>query len=92
MSESRLPDYLDQMLEATLQACGDLMESFTPELKRLLLAAGYGFVRVGKGDYQILRRIGSDRTVDGVRRKNNGVTSRMALRCPLHRLTKKEQN
>jgi hypothetical protein len=31
------------------------MESFTPELKRLLLAAGCHFVRPGKGDHEIWR-------------------------------------
>ncbi|MCA3000519.1 MAG: type II toxin-antitoxin system HicA family toxin [Burkholderiales bacterium] len=31
------------------------MESFTPELKRLLLAAGCQFVRPGKGDHEIWR-------------------------------------
>jgi hypothetical protein len=31
------------------------MESFTPELKRLLLAAGCAFVRAGKGDHEIWR-------------------------------------
>ena len=31
------------------------MESFTPELKRLLLAAGCLFVRSGKGDHEIWR-------------------------------------
>jgi len=31
------------------------MESFTPELKRLLLAAGCEFVRHGKGDHEIWR-------------------------------------
>lgn len=31
------------------------MESFTPELKRLLLAAGCEFVRPGKGDHEIWR-------------------------------------
>ncbi len=29
------------------------MESFTPELKRLLLRAGCSFVRNGKGDHEI---------------------------------------
>ncbi len=29
------------------------MESFTPELKRLLLAAGCAFVRAGRGDHEI---------------------------------------
>jgi len=29
------------------------MESFTPELKRLLLAANCHFVRTGKGDHEI---------------------------------------
>ena len=29
------------------------MESFTPELKRLLLEAGCVFVRAGKGDHEI---------------------------------------
>jgi len=29
------------------------MESFTPELKRILLAAGCHFVRSGKGDHEI---------------------------------------
>ena len=29
------------------------MESFTPELKRLLLASGCFFVRTGKGDHEI---------------------------------------
>jgi hypothetical protein len=29
------------------------MESFTPELKRLLLAASCRFVRAGKGDHEI---------------------------------------
>ena len=29
------------------------MESFTPELKRLLLASGCFFVRAGKGDHEI---------------------------------------
>jgi hypothetical protein len=29
------------------------MESFTPELKRLLLRAGCSFVRSGKGDHEI---------------------------------------
>lgn len=31
------------------------MESFTPELKRLLIAAGCLFVRTGKGDHEIWR-------------------------------------
>jgi HicA toxin of bacterial toxin-antitoxin, len=31
------------------------MESFTPELKKLLLAAGCTFVRAGKGDHEIWR-------------------------------------
>jgi hypothetical protein len=31
------------------------MESFTPQLKRLLLAAGCEFVRHGKGDHEIWR-------------------------------------
>lgn len=31
------------------------MESFTLELKRLLLAAGRAFVRAGKGDHEIWR-------------------------------------
>jgi len=31
------------------------MEGFTPELKRLLLAAGCEFVRHGKGDHEIWR-------------------------------------
>jgi hypothetical protein len=31
------------------------MESFTPELKRLLLAAGCAFLRAGKGDHEIWR-------------------------------------
>ena len=31
------------------------MGSFTPELKRLPLAAGYLFVRSGKGDHEIWR-------------------------------------
>ena len=31
------------------------MESFTPELKRLLLAAGCAFVRAGKGAHEIWR-------------------------------------
>ena len=31
------------------------MESFTPELKRLLLAAGCVFERAGKGDHEIWR-------------------------------------
>ena len=29
------------------------MESFTPELKRLLLRSGCNFVRSGKGDHEI---------------------------------------
>ena len=29
------------------------MEGFTPELKRLLLAAGWTFVRRGRGDHDI---------------------------------------
>lgn len=29
------------------------MESFTPEVKRLLTAAGCSFVRAGKGDHEI---------------------------------------
>jgi len=31
------------------------MESFTPQLKRLLLAAGCVFVRQGRGDHEIWR-------------------------------------
>jgi len=31
------------------------MESFTPQLKRLLLVAGCEFVRHGKGDHEIWR-------------------------------------
>jgi hypothetical protein len=31
------------------------MESLTPELKRLLIAAGCNFVREGKGDHEIWR-------------------------------------
>ncbi|MCX7140766.1 MAG: type II toxin-antitoxin system HicA family toxin [Proteobacteria bacterium] len=31
------------------------MESFTPQLKRLLLAAGCEFVRHGKGDHELWR-------------------------------------
>ena len=31
------------------------MESFTPQLKRLLTAAGCHFVRAGKGDHDIWR-------------------------------------
>lgn len=31
------------------------MESFTPELKRLLVAAGCTFMRAGKGDHEIWR-------------------------------------
>ena len=30
-----------------------MTQSFTPELKRLLLAAGCRFVRAGKGDHEI---------------------------------------
>jgi hypothetical protein len=31
------------------------MESYTPQLKRLLLAAGCEFVRQGKGDHELWR-------------------------------------
>ena len=32
-----------------------MTQSFTPELKRLLLAAGCSFLRMGKGDHEIWR-------------------------------------
>lgn len=31
------------------------MESFTPEIKRLLIVAGCSFIRPGKGDHEIWR-------------------------------------
>lgn len=43
------------------------MSDFTPELKRILRAAGCYFVRAGKGDHEIWHSPRADRnfTVDG---------------------------
>lgn len=39
------------------------MTDFTPELKRLLKAAGYTFVRHGKGDHDIWHHTASGKNV-----------------------------
>jgi hypothetical protein len=49
------------------------MESFTPELKRLLLAAGCSFVRAGKGDHEIWRSLITKHILLSIQRSSHGI-------------------